>query len=123
MQSVDLDSVTSRDIREALAERVGCVDGHKVFLKAFCGVNVKNSVLPQLQDFIDREMLVILGQMDKPSRIFPYLLLGTEWNASNWEELNKNKCVNSNNLKSTVYIIFFSLHLQSNFVVSVSVIY
>ncbi|KHJ93779.1 DEK protein [Oesophagostomum dentatum] len=70
MQSVDLDSVTSRDIREALAQRVGCVDGHK--------------------DFIDREMLVILGQMDKPSRIFPYLLLGTEWNASNWEELNKN---------------------------------
>ncbi|CAJ0597504.1 unnamed protein product [Cylicocyclus nassatus] len=70
MQSVDLDSVTSRDIREALAQRVGCVDGHK--------------------DFIDREMLVILGQMDKPSRIFPYLLLGTEWNASNWEELNQN---------------------------------
>ncbi|KAJ1359625.1 Protein phosphatase Slingshot 2 [Parelaphostrongylus tenuis] len=70
MQSVDLDSVTSRDIRDTLAQRVGCVDGHK--------------------DFIDREMLVILGQMDKPSRIFHYLLLGTEWNASNWEELNKN---------------------------------
>ncbi|KIH66634.1 dual specificity phosphatase, catalytic domain protein [Ancylostoma duodenale] len=33
MQSVDLDSVTSRDIREALAERVGCVDGHKVLLR------------------------------------------------------------------------------------------
>ena len=36
-------------------------------------------------------MLVILGQLDKPSRIFDYLYLGTEWNASNWEELRQNK--------------------------------
>lgn len=70
MQSVDLDSVTSRDIRERLAKQVGNVDGHK--------------------EFIDQEMLVILGQLDKPSKIFPYLLLGTEWNASNWEELKAN---------------------------------
>lgn len=67
MQTVDLDSVTSRDIRQRLAEAMGNIDSDK--------------------EFIDREMLVILGQMDKPSQIFPYLLLGTEWNASNWEEL------------------------------------
>ncbi|CAI4230384.1 unnamed protein product [Auanema sp. JU1783] len=70
MQSVDLDSVTSKDIRESLSKRFGNVDNHK--------------------DFIDQEMLVILGQLDKPSIIFPYLLLGTEWNASNWEELKAN---------------------------------
>ncbi|ETN80014.1 dual specificity phosphatase, catalytic domain protein [Necator americanus] len=99
MQSVDLDSVTSRDIREALAQRVGCVDGHK--------------------DFIDREMLVILGQMDKPSRIFPYLLLGTEWNASNWEELNQNKCVHPylNTLyKFFIYHCLFLIYSFNNLI-------
>ncbi|VDM59854.1 unnamed protein product [Angiostrongylus costaricensis] len=91
MQSVDLDSVTSRDIRETLAQRVGCVDGHK--------------------DFIDREMLVILGQMDKPSRIFPYLLLGTEWNASNWEELNQNNVSYILNMTREVDN-FFPMHFK-----------
>jgi protein phosphatase slingshot len=32
-------------------------------------------------------MLTILGQMDEPSEIFEYLFLGSEWNASNLEEL------------------------------------
>lgn len=45
------------------------------------------------QEFINRQMLVILGLMDKPSRIFDYLYLGTEWNASNLEELRQNKSV------------------------------
>ncbi|KRZ18292.1 Protein phosphatase Slingshot -like protein 1, partial [Trichinella zimbabwensis] len=71
MQSVDLDEVTSKDIRNKLEERLE--------------LNLK-----EYKDFIDQEMLVILGQMDKPSKIFPYLYLGTEWNASNWEELIHN---------------------------------
>ncbi|CAD6192961.1 unnamed protein product [Caenorhabditis auriculariae] len=71
MQSVDLNVVTSRDLRQALSERVGGVGD-------------------EYKDFVDREMLVILGQMEKPSEIFPYLLLGTEWNASNWDELESN---------------------------------
>jgi hypothetical protein len=37
-------------------------------------------------------MIVIMGQMDAASKIFDYLYLGTEWNASNWEELAANKC-------------------------------
>ncbi|KRZ62974.1 Protein phosphatase Slingshot -like protein 1, partial [Trichinella nativa] len=71
MQSVDLDEVTSKDIRNKLEERLE--------------LNLK-----EYKDFIDQEMLVILGQMDKPSKIFPYLYLGTEWNASNWDELIHN---------------------------------
>jgi hypothetical protein len=31
-------------------------------------------------------------QMEPSSKIFDYLYLGTEWNASNWEELEKNNC-------------------------------
>lgn len=42
------------------------------------------------KEFIEYEMLMILGQMDKPSKIFDYLYLGTEWNASNLEELTAN---------------------------------
>uniref|UniRef100_A0A8C2AXU1 protein-serine/threonine phosphatase n=1 Tax=Cyprinus carpio TaxID=7962 RepID=A0A8C2AXU1_CYPCA len=37
--------------------------------------------------FIDNEMLLILGQMDKATLIFDHLYLGSEWNASNLEEL------------------------------------
>ncbi|KAK0418020.1 hypothetical protein QR680_013329 [Steinernema hermaphroditum] len=73
MQSVDLDDVTSRDIREKL-EQVPALRGKIAEQKAL----------------IDREMLVILGQLDRPSQVFPYLFLGTEWNASNWEELRSN---------------------------------
>uniref|UniRef100_A0A1I7SUE2 protein-serine/threonine phosphatase n=1 Tax=Bursaphelenchus xylophilus TaxID=6326 RepID=A0A1I7SUE2_BURXY len=72
MQTVDLDDVTSGDIRRRLDREIN------VSVKAY-------------KEFIDREMLVILGQMEKPSKIFDYLYLGTEWNASNWDELHENK--------------------------------
>lgn len=72
MQSVDLDEVTSSDIRERLKERV-------------------DFSLKSYKEFIDREMLVIMGQLDKPAKVCDYLYLGTEWNASNWEELKSNK--------------------------------
>lgn len=32
-----------------------------------------------------------MGQMESASKIFDYLYLGTEWNASNEEELAANK--------------------------------
>lgn len=46
--------------------------------------------LGEYKSFIDQEMLVILGQMDAATEIFPHVYLGSEWNASNLEELNKN---------------------------------
>ncbi|GMS91795.1 hypothetical protein PENTCL1PPCAC_13970, partial [Pristionchus entomophagus] len=72
MQSVDLEEVTTRDIKHQLAAAVPGID------------------VDQHKEFVDREMLVVLGQLDKPSRIFPYLYLGSEWNASNWDELQAN---------------------------------
>ncbi|PAV59301.1 hypothetical protein WR25_13889 isoform B [Diploscapter pachys] len=71
MQSLDLEQVTSRDIKEALTQELGNVDAYK--------------------EFIEIEMLVILGQMEKPSQIFDYLYLGNEWNASNYDELMSNE--------------------------------
>ena len=46
-----------------------------------------------IKEFIEIEMLVILGQMEKPSQIFDYLYLGNEWNASNYDELMSNEFV------------------------------
>ncbi|KAI6176691.1 Dual specificity phosphatase, catalytic domain protein [Aphelenchoides bicaudatus] len=72
MQNSDLDEVTSRDIRKRL--------------EAECTVS-----LPPYKEFIDRTIMFILGQMEKPSKIFDYLYLGTEWNAANYDELERNK--------------------------------
>lgn len=50
--------------------------------------------LSSYKSFIDEEMIRILGQMDESSQIFDYLYLGSEWNASNFDELKgKGYCI------------------------------
>ncbi|KAJ6639861.1 Protein phosphatase Slingshot [Pseudolycoriella hygida] len=71
MMSVDLDEVTSKYIRGRLEEHL-------------------DMDLGEFKSFIDQEMLTILGQMDSPTEIFDHVYLGSEWNASNLEELQKN---------------------------------
>ncbi|RZF42561.1 hypothetical protein LSTR_LSTR001356, partial [Laodelphax striatellus] len=71
MMTVDLDEVTSKQVRTQL-EAALLMD------------------LGEYKPFIDQEMLVILGQMDAATEIFPHVYLGSEWNASNLDELNKN---------------------------------
>ncbi|CAH0556014.1 unnamed protein product [Brassicogethes aeneus] len=71
MMSVDLDEVTSKVIRTRLEDEL-------------------DMDLGEYKSFIDQEMLVILGQMDAPTEIFEHVYLGSEWNASNYEELQKN---------------------------------
>uniref|UniRef100_A0A1A9X1T2 protein-serine/threonine phosphatase n=1 Tax=Glossina brevipalpis TaxID=37001 RepID=A0A1A9X1T2_9MUSC len=71
MMSVDLDEVTSKYIRSRLEEHL-------------------DMDLGEYKSFIDEEMLIILGQMDAPTEIFEHVYLGSEWNASNLEELQKN---------------------------------
>lgn len=71
MMSVDLDEVTSKYIRGRLEEHL-------------------DMDLGEFKSFIDEEMLVILGQMDAPTEIFDHVYLGSEWNASNLEELQRN---------------------------------
>ena len=69
MMSVDLDEVTSRSVRDRLAAECAPLE------------------LSSYKDFIDRQMLLILGQLERPSKILSYLYLGTEWNAANFDEL------------------------------------
>ncbi|XP_069089041.1 protein phosphatase Slingshot homolog 3 [Pleurodeles waltl] len=71
MMTTDLENITSKEIRNELERRMNCT-------------------LKEYKEFIDNEMLMILAQMDRPSRIFDYLYLGSEWNASNMEELQRN---------------------------------
>lgn len=71
MMSVDLDEVTSKYIRGRLEDLL-------------------DMDLGEYKSFIDAEMLRILGQMDAPTEIFEHVYLGSEWNASNLEELQKN---------------------------------
>lgn len=69
--SVDLDEVTSKFIRGRLEETL-------------------DMDLGEYKPFIDQEMLTVLGQMDAATQIFPHVYLGSEWNASNLDELNRN---------------------------------
>ncbi|XP_063220767.1 protein phosphatase Slingshot isoform X2 [Bacillus rossius redtenbacheri] len=71
MMSVDLDEVTSKYIRGRLEEDL-------------------NMDLGEFKPFIDQEMLTILGQMDAATEVFDHVYLGSEWNASNLEELQRN---------------------------------
>uniref|UniRef100_A0A667Z8V3 Protein phosphatase Slingshot homolog 1 n=1 Tax=Myripristis murdjan TaxID=586833 RepID=A0A667Z8V3_9TELE len=70
MMCQDLENVTSKQIRIELEQHMNC--------------NLK-----EYKEFIDNEMLLILGQMDKATLIFDHLYLGSEWNASNLEELQE----------------------------------
>ena len=71
MKGSNLDTITSKKIRTQL-------EG-----------DLKQS-LEDYKSFIDKEILVILGQMDPASKILDYLYLGSEWNASNLDELRAN---------------------------------
>ncbi|XP_066512069.1 protein phosphatase Slingshot homolog 1-like [Hoplias malabaricus] len=70
MMFQDLENVTSKEIRNELEQHM-------------------NLNLKEYKEFIDNEMLLILGQMDKATLIFDHLYLGSEWNASNLEELQE----------------------------------
>uniref|UniRef100_A0AAQ6A737 protein-serine/threonine phosphatase n=1 Tax=Amphiprion ocellaris TaxID=80972 RepID=A0AAQ6A737_AMPOC len=71
MRTEDLDNLTSKMVHTALQSRIGFD-------------------MRSYKEYIDNEILVTMAQMDKPSKIFDYLYLGSEWNAANFEELQKN---------------------------------
>ncbi|XP_063306089.1 protein phosphatase Slingshot homolog 2 isoform X2 [Pelobates fuscus] len=68
MMQKDLENITSKQIRTELEMQMVCN-------------------LREFKEFIDNEMIVILGQMDSPTEIFDHVFLGSEWNASNLEDL------------------------------------
>ncbi|XP_025903169.1 protein phosphatase Slingshot homolog 3 [Nothoprocta perdicaria] len=95
MAAADLESVTSKEVRTELERRTG----HS---------------LAQHKDFIDNEMLLVLAQMDRPSRIFPHLYLGSEWNAANLEELQQNQVTHILNVAREIDNFFPALFTYMN---------
>ncbi|OPJ74091.1 phosphatase Slingshot-like protein 3 isoform A [Patagioenas fasciata monilis] len=95
MASADLESVTSKEVREELERRTG----HS---------------LAQHKDFINNEMLLVLAQMDRPSRVFPHLYLGSEWNAANLEELQQNRVTHILNVAREIDNFFPALFTYMN---------
>ncbi|XP_072034982.1 LOW QUALITY PROTEIN: uncharacterized protein [Amphiura filiformis] len=71
LMNVDIEEVTSKEIRTRLEEVVG-------------------NELKEFKGFIDEQMIIILRQMDSPSKILDFLYLGSEWNAGNLGELEYN---------------------------------
>ncbi|XP_051960629.1 protein phosphatase Slingshot homolog 2-like isoform X2 [Xyrauchen texanus] len=71
MMQKDLENVTSKEIRTELEMHMVCD-------------------LREFKEYIDNEMIIILGQMDRPTEIFEHVYLGSEWNASNLEELQNS---------------------------------
>ncbi|XP_062406017.1 protein phosphatase Slingshot homolog 3 isoform X2 [Sardina pilchardus] len=71
MRTEDLEKITSKQVRSTLETKM------EMDMKDY-------------KEFIDNEMMVTMAQMDKPSKILDYLYLGSEWNAANFEELQKN---------------------------------
>lgn len=95
MKAVDLDSITAKAIRGQLETDL------KVNLESY-------------KSFIDKEMLVILGQMDPASRILDYLYLGSEWNASNLDELRQNGITHVLNVTREIDNFFPALFTYKN---------
>ncbi|NXJ26807.1 SSH3 phosphatase, partial [Dicrurus megarhynchus] len=95
MATADLENVTSKEVREELERRTG----HS---------------LAEHKDFIDNEMLLVLAQMDRPSRVFPHLFLGSEWNAANLEELQQNRVTHILNVAREIDNFFPALFTYMN---------
>ena len=70
MLHCDLEEVTSRQLRLQLEEEM------RLDLREYKG-------------FLDQQMLIILGQLERPSRIHEYLYLGSEWNAADLTALQE----------------------------------
>ncbi len=68
---------------------------------------MKPGELKKLKHFIDEEIIIIMRQMDSASMILDHLYLGSEWNASNLEELKRNGYVLCYNL--SVFLVLKGL--------------
>nr|XP_006113812.1 protein phosphatase Slingshot homolog 3 [Pelodiscus sinensis] len=95
MATADLESITSKEIRTELEHRTNCS-------------------LKEYKEFIDNEMLLIMAQMDRPSRIFDHLYLGSEWNAANLEELQRNRISHILNVTREIDNFFPALFTYMN---------
>ncbi|KAK6317575.1 hypothetical protein J4Q44_G00129750 [Coregonus suidteri] len=83
MVQKDLENVTCKEIRSVsvwMQPVCSLLDPPELEVHMVCN-------LREFKEYIDNEMILILGQMDSPTEIFDH---GSEWNASNLEELQNS---------------------------------
>jgi len=61
----------------------------------------------EYRPLINEEMLIVMRQMDSASKILSYLYLGSEWNASNLDEMQENRFFQWTSF-SAVYLLLLS---------------
>jgi len=61
---------------------------------------------------INEEMLIVMRQMDSASRILSYLYLGSEWNASDLDELQENRLLSDQTDSHFIIIIWFFIFIS-----------
>ncbi|XP_041455968.1 uncharacterized protein LOC121408541 isoform X2 [Lytechinus variegatus] len=71
MIQCDLEAVTSRMVRSSLEREIG-------------------KDLKEYKQFIDKQILLIYGQLDSATKIFDHIYLGSEWNATDLDELEEH---------------------------------
>ena len=92
--SLDLEQVTSKEVFKSMQCSRDFPSMIHLSNTFFCFEQIRSKLeshfhhdLTDYKSYIDREMIRIMGQMEQASKILDYLYLGSEWNASNFEEL------------------------------------
>ena len=82
LTSADLETVTSKEVSACGGPGGGGARGSRRHPSPLRGRQVRTELerrmghsLEQHKDFIDNEMLLVLAQMDRPSRVFPHIYL------------------------------------------------
>ncbi|OWK57530.1 Protein phosphatase Slingshot 3, partial [Lonchura striata] len=122
MATADLENITSKEVGATwVAACPGDGPGRVGPSLTQGGAQVREELerrmghsLAEHKDFIDNEMLLVLAQMDRPSRVFPHLFLGSEWNAANLEELQQNKVTHILNVSREIDNFFPALFTYMN---------
>lgn len=70
MLPLDLEEVSTKQLRDLVETKLGCS-------------------LATHRETFEQCVLVVMGQLEKPSRILDGLYLGSEWNASNLDEMRR----------------------------------
>ncbi|KAI3380347.1 hypothetical protein SNEBB_003316 [Seison nebaliae] len=83
MLIVDLSTTTTLDLRKGLEKELECD-------------------LSKYRSFISDETLKIYAQLDAPSLIYDHVMLGSEWNASNFNELKSNRITHILNVSNEI---------------------
>ena len=89
--AVDLNEITSKSVRCWLSwKRQRSVEPGRIQVFDQLEKSLQMSLAAH-KSSIDELMLESFGQMDPSTPILPYLYLGSEWNASNLDELRANR--------------------------------